>query len=214
VSWLLAIALAGAAFAIAAFVLRVSRQMWTTLAAALAVGLAGYALQASPDLPGAPASPDPTKRAPGEAFKQARRAMFASDDRSHSPMLLTADAFAARGQTANAAALLSTAVEQEPDDAEAWLALANVLVEHAEGRLTDPALFAYRRAAEADPGSIGPGYFLGFALLRQGSLGEGREVWAATLERARADAVGRGLLEERLTQLDVLLRQAAGPAAP
>src|SRR5688500_9843482 len=55
-TWLLAIVLALAAFALGAFVLGVARRGWTTFAAALALGLAGYALQASPGLPGAPAA--------------------------------------------------------------------------------------------------------------------------------------------------------------
>jgi len=208
-SWLLAIALALAAFALAAFGLRVAPRAWTSLAAALALGLAGYALQASPSLPGAPAPPRTQGDLPGEALKSARQAFIAPGDRSRSPRLLTADAFAARGQYANAAALMGGALEQNPQDAEAWLALGNVLVEHAEGRVTEPALYAYRRASEVDPAAVGPGYFLGFGLLRQGSIAEGRTVWAQTLASTPADAAGRSLLAERLAGLDMILQQAA-----
>src|SRR5690606_41474148 len=56
-TWLVAIALALAAFAVAAFALRLEPSGWTTVAAALALGLAGYAMQASPDVPGAPSRP-------------------------------------------------------------------------------------------------------------------------------------------------------------
>jgi cytochrome c-type biogenesis protein CcmH len=212
-SWLLAIALAGVAFALAAFAFRVAPRAWSALAAALALGLAGYALQASPGLPGAPAAPRADSDFPGEALKQARQAMVASRHRSTSPRVLTADAFAGRGQYANAAALLRGAVAENPRDSEAWLALGNVLVEHADGRVTEPALLAYRRAAEAEPTSIGAGYFLGLSLLRQGSIVEGRNVWAETLAQAPEDAAGREMLAEQLNRLNVLLQQAAEAAA-
>ena len=204
-SWILAIALALAAFALGAFAFGVARQGWTTFAAALALGLAGYALQASPGLPGAPAE---RARVPDEvdwAYVDARKEMVAGINRSGSSQLIVADALARRGQYANAAAMLRDAVKHNPNDAEAWLALGNALVEHADGALTQPALLAYRRAAELDPSGAGPGYFLGFALIRQGRLMEARGVWQSTLETASADAAGRAALEERLVRLDELL---------
>jgi len=212
-SWLLAIALAGVAFALAAFAFRVTPRAWSALAAALALGLAGYALQASPGLPGAPASPRADSDLPGETLRQSRQAMVGSRHRSTSNQLLTADAFAARGQYANAATLLRGTLAENPRDAEAWLALGNVLVEHADGRVTEPALLAYRRAAEAEPAGIGAGYFIGLSLLRQGSIIEGRNVWAETLAQAPEDAAGREVLAEQLNRLDVLLQQAAEAAA-
>jgi cytochrome c-type biogenesis protein CcmH len=212
-SWVLAIALAGAVFALAIVLFRVARQAWSALAATLALGLAGYALQASPGLPGAPAASRTESDLPGETLKQARQAMVGPDQRSRSGRVLTADAFATRGQYADAAALLRGAVAENPRDSEAWLALGNVLVEHAEGRVTEPALFAYRRASEADPRGIGAGYFLGLSLLRQGSIIEGRNIWAETLAQAPEDAAGRAMLAEQLNRLDVLLRQAAEAAA-
>lgn len=203
--WLLAIALALAAFALAAFLFRVPRQGWTTFAAALALGLAGYALQASPGVPGAPAPGAPPPSEVDWAFVDARREMVAEDKRSHSNRMIIADGFARRGQYGNAAALLRGAVAENPRDGEAWLALGNALVEHADGALTQPALLAYRRASELDPTSAGPGYFLGLALIRQGRIVEARGVWQSTLETASADAAGRDALAERLARLDQLI---------
>jgi len=205
-TWLLAIALAFAAFALAAFVLRIGRNGWTTFAAALALGLAGYALQASPDIPAAPAAGARQDEQGAWALVDERKGMIDSRRRSTSDKLLVADAFARHGQYANAAAMLRGAVTDNPRDAEAWLALGNALVEHADGALTQPALMAYRRAAESDPSGVGPGYFLGLALIRQGQIPQARSVWADTLEGAAADAAGRELLAERLGRLDALLR--------
>lgn len=212
-NWLLAIGLAGVVFAVVAFAFRVTTRVWSVLATALALGLAGYALQASPGLSGAPAAGREKRDLPGESLKEVRQLMVASGQRSRSNQVLTADAFAARGQYANAAALLRGAVAEDPNDIEAWLALGNVLVEHADGQLTEPAVFAYRRAAAADPENIGPGYFIGLALLRQGAILEGRSAWAETLEEAPEDAAGREVLAEQLGRLDVLLQQAAEAAA-
>ena len=211
-TWLLAIALALAALALAAFAFRVVRTGWTAFAAALALGLAGYALQASPGVPGAPSAPAAGGEEGAWALVDERKEMIGGQARSTNDKVLVADAFARRGQYANAAAMLRAAVNDNPRDAEAWLALGNALVEHAGGALTQPALYAYRRAADLDPGSAGPGYFLGFALIRQGRIMEARGVWASTLESAAEDAAGRAALEERLARLDQII--AGGGAVP
>jgi cytochrome c-type biogenesis protein CcmH len=213
-TWLLAIALALAAFALGAFAFGVKRSGWTTFAAALALGLAGYALQASPNVPGAPAA---GASPPGEvdwAFVDARKEMVRIGDRSGSKNIIVADALARKGRYADAATMLRGAVSENPRDGEAWLALGNALVEHADGALTQPALLAYRRAAELQPRAVGPGYFLGFALIRQGRIMEARGVWQATLESASADAEGRAALQERLARLDQLIASQAGPVPP
>jgi cytochrome c-type biogenesis protein CcmH len=211
-SWILAIALALAAFGLGGFVFGVERRGWTTFAAALALGLAGYALQASPGVPGAPAENAQQRDEVDWAFVDARKEMVATADRSASREMIVADALARQGQYANAAAMLREAVRQNPRDAEAWLALGNALVEHADGALTQPALLAYSRAAEIDPASAGPGNFIGFALIRQGRLMEARQVWRSTLETATEDAAGREALEERLARLDQII--AGGGAVP
>jgi cytochrome c-type biogenesis protein CcmH len=211
-TWLVAGALALAALALAAFAFRVVRGRWTAFAAALALGLAGYALQASPDVPGAPAAPAVGNEEGAWALVNERKAMIGSQARSSNERVLVADALARRGQYANAAAMLRAAVNDNPRDAEAWLALGNALVEHADGALTQPALLAYRRAAQLDAGGVGPGYFLGLALIRQGQFGQARSVWAGALDAAGPDAAGRDLVAQRLARLDALLR-GEGPVA-
>jgi cytochrome c-type biogenesis protein CcmH len=212
VTWVLAIALALAAFADGVGAFRIGRNGWTTFAAALALGLAGYALQASPGVPGAPASASRDSEDGAWAQVDERKAMVGSDARSYNDKVLVADGLARHGQYANAATMLRAAVSDNPRDAEAWLALGNALVEHADGSLTEPALLAYRRAEELDARGVGPGYFLGLALIRQGQLGQAREIWAETLQKAAPDATGRELLRERLARLDALLR-GEGPIA-
>jgi cytochrome c-type biogenesis protein CcmH len=198
--------------AVAVFAFRVDRSGWTTMAAALALGLAGYALQASPEVPGAPAGPAAEAGEAGWQLVELRKEMVASDKRSTSDSLIIADGFARRGQYADAAGILRRAVSDNPRDAEAWLALGNALVEHADGALTQPALLAYRRAEALDPGGLGPTFFLGLALIRQGRFEEARGLWRGSLDAAPEDAAGRAALADRLARLESLFNQPAGPA--
>jgi cytochrome c-type biogenesis protein CcmH len=206
-TWLIAIALALAAFAAAVFAFRIERGGWTTVSAALALGLAGYALQASPDIPGAPAAPVAEVGEQGWQMVELRKEMFPSGAGPTSSGLIIADGFARQGQYADAATILGGAVSDNPRDAEAWLALGNALVEHADGALTPPALHAYRRAEQLDPGGVGPGFFLGLALIRQGRFEEARNLWRGTLDAAAEDAAGREALAERLERLESLFAQ-------
>jgi cytochrome c-type biogenesis protein CcmH len=213
VTWLVAIALALAGFGVAAFAFRIDRGAWTTVAAALSLGLAGYALQASPDVPGAPAKPAAAAGEEGWQLVELRKEFVGSANSSTNDKLILADGFARRGQYADAAGILRSAVSDNPRDAEAWLALGNALVEHADGALTQPALLAYRRAEALDPGGLGPAFFLGLALIRQGRFEQARSLWRGSLEAAPEDAAGREALTERLARLESLFNRpaATGP---
>ncbi|MDZ4308160.1 cytochrome c biogenesis factor [Allopontixanthobacter sp.] len=205
--WLPLIALALLAFVLAAFVVKLPRSGWALFGAALLFGLTGYALQGSPGMAGSPSTPTPEANAGNMALVEARRQMF-DPGRPASRFVTVADGFARRGQFEDAAGILSGAVSQNSNDGEAWLALANALVEHADGTLTPAALYAYGQAQAVLPNHPGPSYFLGVALIRSGRPLEARQLWAQTLEQAPADAPWRGQMEERLARLDELLMQA------
>jgi len=213
-TWVPVIGLAIAAFAVAALVLRLPRRGWTTLAAALAFGLAGYALQAHPGIPGAPTEHRKQDPQLGSALVESRQAMVKEDQRSRNPKVLMADGFARNGRYDTAATLLGGAVEDNPRDADAWLALGNALVEHAGGALTPPALLAYRRAQAADASAAGPGYFIGLALIQQGRMQEASQIWRETLQAAAPDAAGREQLAMLLERLNAALGQQSPQAEP
>lgn len=213
-TWLLAIALALAVFSAAVLVLKVDKRGWSAFGAALALGLAGYALQASPGIAASPTTAPKKNAEIGSAMIDARRVMTAENRRSRSPLLISADAFARNGQYANAVTLLGGAVSENPNDGEAWLALGNALISHADGALSPPALYALRRASEADPSSIGPGYVLGVALIGQNQPGQARAVWRETLAAAPADAAGRAELEALLARFDQALQASGGAVSP
>lgn len=207
-SWIPVLALAALSFVAAVFVLRLPKAGFTLLGAALLFGLAGYALQGSP---GAPASPATAATADtqqiGELVVEARREFF---DTALLPsrFLITSDAYARRGDHERAAAFAESAVEENPNDIEAWTALGNALTEHAGGQLTPAAIYAYGQAERRAPASPAPGYFLGLALLRAGQPERTRAIWSEILAQAPANAPWRPVLAERLARLDALMEQA------
>ncbi len=213
-SWFLAAALALIGFAIAAFAFRLPRRLYTSLLAALALGLAGYGLQASPTIPAAPKSSTPQANAADFDLVEARREMLAPADYSGQDMLIVADAMTRQGQFADSAQFLAGLTRANPRDFEAWLAQGNALVEHAGGVLTPAAFYAYRRATALKPDHLAPGYFLGVSMIRQGRMMEAQQVWTETLSAAPTDAAGRAIMAERLARLDELLGMAAAAQEP
>ncbi len=203
-SWLLLIALAVITFGIAAYFLDLPRQVWAIFGTALALGMAGYALQGSPQQPGAPASLAARQSDNDEALVDARRAMF-DDGFPPSRYVTISDGFARKGQFEDAAGLLKGAIKQNPKDAEAWLAMGLAMVEHADGQVSPAALEAFSRAIEARPNHPGPAYFLGIAYLRSGDPLRTRAIWAEMLARTPEDAPWREDLAMRLARLDQAL---------
>jgi cytochrome c-type biogenesis protein CcmH len=207
-SWVVAIALAVACFAAIALAFRVPQKGWAIVLAALALGLAGYGLQGSPSLPGAPKSAMPAEREQGGQIIDLRKALVGRQ-RSYEPLMITADGLMRGGEFKEAANLFSGIVRKNPHDGEAWLALGNALAFHADGLLTPSALLAYNRAAAELPQSAGPPFFVGLGLIRQGKLIEAHKLWTKTVAALPPNAPGRDLLADRLAALDALMRKIA-----
>lgn len=205
-TWLIAALLAAVALALVLW-FRPARAAGAAVAAALVAGLAGYALQASPGLPGAPKAGAVTLADNPEALVEARRALEAKPGMPGDKWLVIGDALARNGQFADAAAVMLGAVEKDPKNGEAWLAIANSLVAHADGMLTPAAMLAYQRAADANPAHPGPPFFLGLAMAQSGRFAEARAIWADLLARTPPEAPWHGDLKARLDRLDGLMAQ-------
>lgn len=214
-TWALVILTALAAFGLIVL-LRAPRKGWEAIGAALLVGIAGYAFQAAPGLPGAPKEGAEQAAKSGAALVEARQqlAQAQASGQGLNRWMVIGDALARNGQYGEAAGVILGAVEKEPNNADAWLALANALVGHAEGNLTPAALYAYGRAGQADPMHPGPPFFLGLALAQSGKLAEARGIWAQLLERSPADAPWRADLAERLQRLDAFIAMQAQQSPP
>ncbi|MDN3645700.1 tetratricopeptide repeat protein [Pontixanthobacter aestiaquae] len=213
-SWLPVIALAMAAFVVAAFALRLPKSGWALFGAALLFGLAGYAMHGSPGYAGSPTENVPEANPNNAAMVDARREFFGADSLP-SRYVTIADGFARNGQFEDSANMLLNAISQDPSDVEAWVGLGNALVEHADGSLTPAALYAYSQAEQLAPQSPASAYFLGIGLLRSGRPEEARRIWAQLIENAPTDAEWVEPMTLRLERLDAMLTQMGGqqPAA-
>ena len=206
-TWVAVIALALLAFAAMALLFRLPRGAWTTVLAALALGLAGYAAQGWPSVPGAPKSAAPTTPGEGANRVDLRRAVLPEGLRSHDKFVLVADGMIRHDQYANAATILLGATRDNPRDGEAWLALGNVLVAQADGAMTPAAQLAYRHAEAAVPDSPGVLFFIGVAELNQGRFTDTRQLWSEAAQRAPQGSDARKVIEDRIGRLDALIQQ-------
>ncbi len=205
-TWLFAILLAIAAFLAIMVLSKAARKGWEAVGAALLLGIAGYGLQASPGLPGAPKPPAQQIASDPDALIEGRGDLDERSIPTTNQWVVIADGMARNGQFANAAQVLLGAVDEDPEDGEAWLALANALVAHADGQLTPASDFAFRKAARIAPESPGPPFFRGLALAQTGRFDEARAIWTRLLERAPPDAPWREDIEFRLEQLMEFIR--------
>lgn len=166
-------------------------------AAALMLGAAGYALQGRPGLGSSPravssnVAPIPLTR-----IRQVFYGSFTPSER----WFVMSQAYAQRGQTAEAVGVMRAAIREHPADATLWVGLGNALVDHA-GVLTPASQLAYQRALTLAPDHPAAPFFLGFALARSGDRDGALRVWRDLLARAPADAGWRPLVEDAVAAL-------------
>jgi len=206
--WAVLIGLALAVFAVVLVLRRGAGEGWEVVAAALMVGLAGYALQGAPHVASAPKAAGEQADKNGEAMV-AERQKLSGIDPAQNKWQVIADALVRQGQYAEAATVLRGAVEANPKNSEAWLSLGNALAAHAQGNLSPAVLYAYRHAAAADPSAPGPSFFLGLAMARAGRFDETKALWQGLIDHAPADAPWRKDVAARLERLDQLMAMIA-----
>ncbi len=173
--------------------------------AAVMLGLAGYALQGSPALPGKPVAAPDEPEGFGEALTDQRQGM-ADRFGPAAQWLGMSDGFARTGKTELAAQTLEKGLEKYPDNVDLWVGLGNALTAHGGGMMSPAAALAFDEAARRDPSHPAPPFFAGLALAQGGDLKGAEAVWSELLARSPADAPWRPDLEMRLAQL----RQAQG----
>lgn len=179
------------------WLLRVRGGLLTASAAALLLGSVGYAVQGSPDLPGAPAH----GREAHDVFPltEARHAFFGYFTPAES-WLRMSEALARDGQSEDAVGILENAVKRYPADPQLWIGLGNALVDHARG-VTPPAELAYKRAEQLAPGYPAAPFFKGLALARSGDRQGALLLWRQILKTAPAKADWRPLVEQGVAAL-------------
>ncbi|GLV25395.1 tetratricopeptide repeat protein [Sphingobium sp. Cam5-1] len=203
-----------AAFAICLMVLlvaigRIPRVSWELTAAALLLGLAGYAWQGNPGLAGAPRSAAASNgKQFDEQVAQLRRGM-AERYGPAGQWLMLSDGLGRQGKTKESANVLLAGIKQSPGDPNLWLGLGNALVSHAGGVVSPSADFAYRRAMSLDPQAPAPPYFYGLALVRAGQLQAARDLWAPLAARAPEGSKIKAELELNIKRIDAMLADSA-----
>lgn len=212
-TWAMVIVLAMLAFVLVVFVFKAARGAREAVGAVLLLGIAGYAVQGSPAQPGSPKRSAEAKSADSAVLVDARSRVSNRGIPPSNQWVIIADGLARNGRFADAAQVLRGAVQKDPGNSEAWLAMANALMAHADGMLTPASLYAYRRAAKADPDNPGPPFFLGLAMAQAGRFGEARTLWAGLLESSPEDAPWRPLLARQLERIDALMAGNPGIAS-
>ena len=177
--------------------LRVRGAALTASAAALLIGGAGYAIQGSPNLPGAPARG--VEAHDIFPLTEARHAFFGNFTPAES-WLRMSEALARDGQSEDSVGLLENAVKRYPGDPQLWIGLGNALVDHARG-VTPAAELAYRRAEQVAPRHPAGPFYYGLALARSGDRGGALKLWRGILAAAPKEAGWRPLVEQGVKAL-------------
>ena len=201
--------------AIVAFVLlwrfaKMPRSALELTAAALLIGVAGYAWQGTPGEPGTtiesrdkpgnldPATVDSRKNMMGQFGNEAQ-------------WLDYADTMTRMGQTQLAVLAMRSGIRDNPKSPDLWIGLGNALVAHGNGLVSPSAEFAFKRAAQLSPKHPGPPLFLGIALVQQGRTAEAATMWRALLARSPKDAPWRADVEARLSAIEGAAIEGATP---
>ena len=179
---------------------KLPRSAFEPVAAALLLGLAGYALQGRPDVQGKPVQP----RAEASQFdeKQAEtRAQMGQRFGSAPNWLVAADGAMRAGVPQAAVTYIKSGLKEHPRDPDLWVGLGNALIVHNGGMISPAATYAFQRAADIAPEHPGPPFFMGLAHAQSGQFQQARAIWTELLARAPAEAPWRADLEARLAQL-------------
>lgn len=204
----------GAAVFAALWALGLPRSLWSFAGAALMLGAAGYALQARPDLAGAPVAAAKKAQPDDPMLRDLRSAMFGRFTYIDG-YFFASDALMRGGDPGKAAKLMLGSVRASPRDAALWTWLGITLAE-ADGRTVSPAAgIAFRRAIALAPKHPGPRFFYGLAQVRANNFAAARPLWADALRLTPAGASYRNDIAMRLALLDrFLLLQSQAQDAP
>jgi cytochrome c-type biogenesis protein CcmH len=205
--WVILIALSVSVFVTLIAFAKLPRKTWEPLAAALVLGMAGYAWQGQPGLASAPATEQKEKGESAAALIAMRAEMDANFSQAK-PYLVTSDAFAREGNYRFAALYIQSGLRKYPKNAELWAGLGLQLMLASEGTMSAPAQFAFDRARELNPRLPTPGYFEGLSALFEGRMVDTLKSWRAVLANAPETAEWKPKLERQMKAVEEMVQQA------
>ncbi|MEK6638938.1 MAG: cytochrome C biogenesis protein [Pseudomonadota bacterium] len=179
---------------------KMPRVMLEIAAAALLLGIAGYAWQGSPSQPGNPVESAASTPPPTDISAALRKATL-SKFGAEGEILAYADAYIKSGHSQAAVSAVRAGLLKSPNNADLWVGLGNALVVHSDGQMSPAAQFAFEKAAMLAPNHPGPPFFLGLGLAQAGKFDDAGQVWRGLLARAPDDAPWRADLESRLAEI-------------
>ncbi|MEH6789455.1 tetratricopeptide repeat protein [Parasphingorhabdus sp.] len=180
---------------------KLARGTFEMTAAALLLGVAGYAWQGNPGMAGVSIEPKEKPNSFDEETIDARNDMGERFGTARE-WLVFSDSLNRAGKHGAAANYLRNGVKEHPEDPDLWVGLGNALVVHANGVITPAAQFAFQKAADLSPEHPGPPFFLGLAYAQSGKIDQARAIWTELLARSSEDAPWRADLESRLAAME------------
>jgi cytochrome c-type biogenesis protein CcmH len=190
------------------FFVRSSKGLWQVAAAAVLLGMAGYALQGRPSLPPAPAQPLEASAVGATQLVEIRADMDESFG-SAKRWLVTADSFAKQGDYPLSASYIQSGLRKDPQNADLWSALGLQLMLASEGQMSPAAQLAFDKARAIRPKYPAPYYFAGLARLFAGDLDGAILLWEKTVSLATPTAKWKTRIESQLQAAKALQAQAA-----
>lgn len=184
---------------------RLPRMLWMLVAAPLALGAVGYALQGNALLAASPAQPARAAAAEDDPELQLMRDQMLGRFTGDGAYVVAADAMKRSGDRAAAVRVLLGGINRVPDSVLLWTALGSALAANDGDRMSPPALLAFRRAMQLSPQHPAPPFYAGLVYVRAGDFAAARPLWARALALSPAGAPYRPAIAMRLMLLDRFL---------
>lgn len=203
-----------AAISLATLILigRLQRGYWQLAAAAVLLGMTGYALQGRPSVQSSPAKSLAAKEDAAVQLVEIRADMDQSFGGAKR-WLVTADAFAKQGDYKLSASYIQAGLKQNPNDPDLWSALGLQLMLASNGEMSLPAQLAFDKARAIRPNYPAPYYFAGLSRLFAGNIDSAILFWEKTLTLATPNAKWKARIESQLAGAKTLKAQLDANAA-
>jgi cytochrome c-type biogenesis protein CcmH len=194
------------------WLVRSSKGLWQIAAAAILLGMTGYALQGRPYTPTSLAKPLVASEVTAVQLVDIRADMDQSFG-SAKRWLVTADSFAKQGDYPLAASYIQSGLKSDPENPDLWSALGLQLMLASEGQMSPPAQLAFDKARAIRPNYPAPYYFAGLARLFAGDLDGAILLWEKTVSLATPKAKWKSQIESQLAAARTLQARAAAAQA-
>jgi len=187
---------------------RSSKGLWQIAAAAVLLGMTGYALQGRPSASSSPAKSLAANEIGATQLIDIRADMDQSFG-SAKRWLVTADSFGKQGDYASAASYIQSGLRSDPKNPDLWSALGLQLMLASEGQMSPPAQLAFDKVLAIQPNHPAPYYFAGLARIISGDLNGGVLLWEKTLSLATPNAKWKVGIETQIQAAKELQEESA-----